>query len=104
MAPERRVCEEHEVAIGVEFDQVRTGEKPRTWYRTERIFRNKMGWYFQTREGIDVGPYGCRFDAEVDLERLTTALQQTVRETMEPESMSVWLNQTQPVEDISGDR
>lgn len=52
------------------FDQVREGEKPRTWYRSERVYRNERGWYFSTREGIDVGPFGCRFDAEVDLEAL----------------------------------
>ena len=52
------------------FDKVREGEKPRTWYRGERIFLNKQGWYFHTREGIEVGPYNCRFDAEMDMEVL----------------------------------
>ena len=53
-----------------DFSEVRLGEKDRTWYRCERVFRNKKGWYFHTREGIEVGPYTCRFDAEVDLESL----------------------------------
>lgn len=53
-----------------DFNKVRDGERDRTWYRTERVYRNKRGWYFHTREGIEVGPYSCRFDAEVDLESL----------------------------------
>ena len=53
---------------------VRKGEKPRTWYRGERIFRCNDGWYVHTRESIDIGPYACRFDAQVDLELLVRLL------------------------------
>ena len=55
---------------------VREGEVPQTWYRrNERIFRNENGWYIRTREGVDVGPYPCRFDAEIEYESLISKLQ-----------------------------
>ena len=60
--------------LNTDFDKVRDSEKSRTWYRTGRVFRSKKGWYFQTREGVDVGPYACEFDAEVDLETLVTRI------------------------------
>ncbi len=59
-----------------DFRAVRDGEKDRTWYRSERVYKNKRGWYFHTREGIEVGPYGCRFDAEVDLESLVARIRE----------------------------
>jgi hypothetical protein len=32
----------------------------RTWFRTERVFHAGGHWYFSTREGFDMGPYGDR--------------------------------------------
>lgn len=58
----------------------RDGESPSYWLRSERIFRQEQGWYFKTREGINVGPFGCRFDAEVELESLLRVLQECVDE------------------------
>jgi hypothetical protein len=52
----------------VMIGDVREGEKPRFWYRNDRLFKNSGKWFFQTREGIDVGPYGCEFDAALELE------------------------------------
>lgn len=57
-----------------DFDVVRKGEKARTWYRNPRIFKNLDNWYISTREGVDVGPYGCQFDAEVDAEIMVKQL------------------------------
>ena len=57
-----------------DFDVVRKGEKSRTWYRNPRIFQNLQGWHISTREGVDVGPYACEFDAEVDAELLVKQL------------------------------
>ena len=57
-----------------DFDVVRRGEKSRTWYRNSRIFQNRDGWHISTREGIDLGPYSCQFDAEVDAEILVKQL------------------------------
>ena len=56
---------------------VREGEKPRTWYRGERVFMRNDEWYIQTREGVDVGPYKCQFDAELELGTLINKLKVT---------------------------
>ncbi|NKB99790.1 MAG: hypothetical protein GKR90_15020 [Pseudomonadales bacterium] len=57
-----------------DFGVVRQGEKHRTWYRCSRIFKNASGWFISTREGVDVGPYSCEFDAEVDAESMVGQL------------------------------
>lgn len=57
-----------------EFSVVRKGEKDRPWYRNSRVVKNASGWFICTREGIDVGPYTCEFDAEVDAEILIKRL------------------------------
>ena len=44
----------------------RREEEPALRFRSDRIFHGTGGWYFHTREGIDVGPYATRFDAEVE--------------------------------------
>ncbi|XOV83035.1 MAG: DUF6316 family protein [bacterium] len=56
---------------------VRDGEPARLWYRSERIFCVDSNWYFHTREGLDVGPYRCQFDAELEAGILTQKLRQT---------------------------
>jgi len=38
--------------------------------RSERVFGAGGQWYFQTREGIDVGPYPTREAAEAEAARL----------------------------------
>ncbi|HEX7037339.1 MAG TPA: DUF6316 family protein [Pseudomonadales bacterium] len=54
---------------------VRAGESPRTWFRTSRFFIVGGGWFFSTRENIDVGPYQTREEAERDAGRLVEILQ-----------------------------
>ncbi|MEM7081084.1 MAG: DUF6316 family protein [Pseudomonadota bacterium] len=44
----------------------RNNEQPKTWFRSERVFMVGKHWYFQTREGIDVGPYETQFEAEIE--------------------------------------
>ena len=45
----------------------RNNEEQRVWFRSERVFfSNGSDWYFQTREGIDVGPYESQFEAEIE--------------------------------------
>lgn len=44
----------------------RNSEETRTWFRCDRFYRCNEFWYFHTREGISVGPYRARFEAEVD--------------------------------------
>ena len=44
----------------------RKNESPRTWFRSERIFRSNGEWYFHTSEGIDVGPLRSEFEAQIE--------------------------------------
>lgn len=45
----------------------RKTEKPRTWFRSERVFlMDQNAWYFRTREGVEIGPYDSQFEAEVE--------------------------------------
>ena len=52
----------------------RKNEQPRTWFRSERVFCSDGVWFFHTREGVDVGPYRNKFEAEVDAEMLKSLL------------------------------
>jgi hypothetical protein len=44
----------------------RDNEKPKTWFRSERVFLSNGKWFFHTREGVDVGPYDSQFEAEIE--------------------------------------
>ena len=44
----------------------RSKEKPRTWFRSERIFLVDGRWFFHTREGVDLGPYDSQSEAEIE--------------------------------------
>lgn len=59
----------------------RNNEPARLWFRSERFFRCDGSWYMYTREGIMVGPYETRFDAEVDGGRLISRLRHTPNES-----------------------
>ncbi len=37
-------------------------------YRTSRMFMDKGGWYFRTREGDTVGPFAEELEASTQLE------------------------------------
>jgi len=41
-----------------------------THFRSDRLFCTGDAWFFQTREGIDVGPYPTRETADVESKRL----------------------------------
>lgn len=55
----------------------RQNEPAKTWFRSDRFFRSDQKWYFHTREGISVGPYRTRFEAEVDAGMLLSILRDT---------------------------
>ena len=55
----------------------RQNERPKLRFRSERIFNADELWYFHTREGVDVGPYQSRFDAEVEAALLQAVLCKT---------------------------
>lgn len=46
---------------------VRGGENQKTWFRTDRIQNVNNQWYFMTRESTQVGPFGSRREAELEL-------------------------------------
>ena len=52
----------------------RRDEAPKTWFRSERVFRVDGEWFIHTREGIAVGPYSDKFAAAVDAEMLKSLL------------------------------
>jgi hypothetical protein len=54
----------------------RFGELARQWFRRERVFERGGNWYVRTREGIDVGPYTTRFEAEIEADILIARLGQ----------------------------
>ena len=57
------------------YSNVREGERARFWRRrSTRIFKRDEAWFIATREGIDLGPFGCRFDAEIEHEILIKQL------------------------------
>ena len=52
----------------------RDDDAPKTWFRSERVFRVDGDWFIHTREGIAVGPYQDKFAADVDAEVLKSLL------------------------------
>ena len=53
----------------------RKGETTKTYFRANgRATLIQGKWYFATREGIDVGPYESRQQAEAAAKRLAAAL------------------------------
>jgi len=43
-----------------------------THFRSDRVFSADRGWFFQTREGIAVGPYSTRETADSEAKRFAT--------------------------------
>jgi len=54
----------------------RSNERPRTWFRSERVFLSDGQWFFHTREGVDVGPYESQFEAEIEAGMLKELLRE----------------------------
>lgn len=55
---------------------VRKDEEVRTWFRSDRVFLQEQGsWFFRTREGVEIGPYETRFEAEIEAGLLKELLQ-----------------------------
>lgn len=55
----------------------RTNEQARVWFRSDRVFlESNDEWFFQTREGVDVGPYESQFEAEIEAGLLKELLQE----------------------------
>lgn len=58
---------------------VRTNERQRTWFRSDRVFMSDSEWYFHTREGVDVGPYPSQFEAEIEAGMLKELLRSAAK-------------------------
>jgi len=58
------------------MNAVRLNERPRTWFRSERVFLSDGRWYFHTREAVDVGPYDSQFEAEIEAGMLKELLRE----------------------------
>ena len=52
----------------------RSGETDKVRFRGDHVFPAHGKWYFNTREGIDVGPFDTRADAEINSTRLRLVL------------------------------
>jgi hypothetical protein len=54
----------------------RQGESPQHHARSERAVQVDDEWFISTREGVNIGPYATREDAEAAAAELTTMLGQ----------------------------
>jgi len=50
--------------------------KRQLWFRSSRVFASDGKWFFQTREGVDMGPYDSPFEAEVEAQMLMELLRE----------------------------
>jgi len=58
------------------MNAARKDERPRTWFRSDRVFLSDGQWFFHTREGVDVGPYESQFEAEIEAGMLKELLRE----------------------------
>lgn len=66
------------MSMSMSMAATRTDERPRTWFRSDRVFLSDGKWFFHTREGIDVGPYDSQFEAEIEAGMLKELLREDV--------------------------
>ncbi len=52
----------------------RRGEDERMYFRSDRFYSIDNKYFFSTREGDEVGPFDCKEDAELALERYVDCL------------------------------
>ena len=53
---------------------VRAGESNKTWSRSDRVFSVGMAWFIATREGIDIGPFNSKKEAQQHTNRVVSLL------------------------------
>jgi hypothetical protein len=58
------------------MNAARENERPKTWFRSDRVFLSDGNWFFHTREGVDVGPYETQFEAEIEAGMLKELLRE----------------------------
>ena len=59
----------------------RKGEENKVRFRSSRVYQSDDAWYFSTREGINLGPYTTKHDAEREVALLVKMLAETTDET-----------------------
>lgn len=47
--------------------KLRAGEVSKAWFRSDRFYHTPDGWWFQTRENTEEGPFASHKDAENEL-------------------------------------
>ena len=47
---------------------LRAKETNKSWFRSDRVFSVGMVWFIETREGIDIGPYNSKKEAQRQIE------------------------------------
>lgn len=67
-------CLNEEIELTSPPAVVRNGEKPKNWFRSGRVFKVGVVWFFTTREGIDIGPFGSELDAKMHEQQLIALL------------------------------
>jgi len=90
----------------------RRGEAVKTWFRSDRVYNSDGYWFFHTREGIEVGPYSSRFDAEVDSEMIKFLLDgvdadealQVIEDFMHDERRAISLTGAHPQQVVSASK
>ena len=66
----------------------RRNEEAKVWFRSERVIMlAEDSWYVQTREGVDIGPYDTRFEAEIEGELLVELLKKATSEQKAMETL-----------------
>jgi hypothetical protein len=73
VAGRNRIAKEGSAGMKV----ARKNEQPKMWFRSERVFlEGSRDWYFQTREGVAVGPYESQAEAEIEASLLKELLRE----------------------------
>lgn len=47
--------------------EFRAGEDAKSWFRSDRFYHTGDGWWFQTRENLEQGPFRSHKEAEQEL-------------------------------------
>lgn len=77
---EGETCFGEEIELTPPPSPVRHGEKEKNWRRSERFFEVDGVWFFSTREGINVGPYGSEGEAKKSERQLVSRLNNDLSE------------------------
>lgn len=54
--------------------RTRRNEPERVFFRSDRFFSGNGQWFFETREGMNYGPFATREEAEEELEKFLREL------------------------------